>query len=390
MLGLLGPGIGLPFFTHHYFHTHITLPLAISFYTFQILALHIDAYRGQLKSEERINLPDYMLFIFFFPQLIAGPIMRHSDFFFQIDRARLSERKLFSGLFLICFGLVKKSYAADGIASIIDPVFDLPAAYDAPSNLAAALGFALQLYLDFSGYTDMARGIANLLGYRIPENFRGPYFSTSFSEHWQRWHITLSTWLRDYLYIPLGGNQAGRIRTNINLFLTMSLGGLWHGHNFTFLVWGMLEGSFLVLERMLGLHRRVWKSLPAKIGIILIVFGGSVFARIFFRADSFAHAMDMLQALLHWQTTTLAFSNMVPLPGGLSTGMPIKPAEGLPAFWRLFALGLGLHALQYFRAYFKPRLLRFRYVALPVLAFGTLLFLSRMEHAGAAFIYFQF
>ncbi|MCB1308372.1 MAG: MBOAT family protein [Leptospiraceae bacterium] len=365
---LLADVSGSTFLAHALRTPELILPLAISFYTFQMMALAVDAYRNEVQ--ERISFLDYALFIFFFPQLIAGPIMRHSDFFYQIENAVLTDRRLRVGLYLIAFGLIKKSVVADGIAAIIDPVYADPSHFNATANLAAMLGFALQLYLDFSGYTDMARGVARLLGYDIPENFLGPYFASSFSEHWRRWHVTLSTWLRDYLYIPLGGSQGGRLLMYRNLFITMTLGGLWHGHDFTYLLWGMLEGTYLVVERALGWQRRVLRSLSAKLPAILLVFLCTAIARVFFRADSFSQALDVFYAIGTWQAGA-------------------EP-EGMGGFVRLFALGWLLHTMQYYRHVLAAPLLKYGRIVLPGLAIALLFIFARLEHPGVSFIYFQF
>lgn len=367
VLRLLGEDLGINLFSQLYEQTNITLPLAISFYSFQIMALGIDAWRGEIQ--ENIAFPNYVLFVMFFPQLIAGPIMRHSDFFHQLRGIRFDESRMFVGIYLILFGLVKKGFIGDNIAGIIDPVYADPLKYSAEANIAAAFGFALQLYLDFSGYTDMARGIAKMLGYEIPENFRAPYFSQTFSEHWRRWHITLSTWLRDYLYIPLGGNRAGPGRTNLNLFLTMSLGGLWHGHNFTYLVWGMLEGAYLVIERKLGLTRQVYKNIAARVGVIFVVFIFSTIARVFFRADTIGQALDVFTGM---------FAGGSELP------------ENFAAFYRFFLFGVIAHTLQYYQTGVAPYLVRWRYWLVPLVAIVTLFLFARLQIPGVSFIYFQF
>ncbi len=389
VLEILGESLGLPFLRELQATTHIVLPLAVSFYTFQILAFAIDEYRGEMNA--RVPAENYALFILFFPQLIAGPIMRHGDFFHQIDRVSFDERRMCAGLFLVLFGLLKKVWLADGIAQVIDPVYGSPSAFSAEANVVAAVGFALQLYLDFSGYTDMARGIAKMLGYELPANFRGPYFSASFSEHWRRWHITLSTWLRDYLYIPLGGNRLSPAKTYRNLFLVMSLGGLWHGHDFTFLIWGMLEGTFLILERGLAALRRRRQATGAdetfgsnhagrvyfsavKVLAVLIVFSGSVFARIFFRADSLSEALAVIAGIF----------------GGGATAEP----EGLGSVYRLFLWAVVFHALEYYQhvsgGAFGTWVLKRRYYLLPPAAVLTMLLLAAIQHPGFLFIYFQF
>ncbi len=235
------------------------LPLALSFYTFQLMAYGVDVYRGVIDEDS--GPARFFLFILFFPQLIAGPIMRSTDFMDQIDKPVFNKRAMFDGSWLILGGLTKKILLADPMGGIIAPIFYNPGVYDWWSLLVAGMGFSLQVYGDFSGYTDIARGSARLLGYDIPENFLAPFFSQSARELWQRWHITLASWLRDYIYIPLGGSRVGKFRNYINLFITFTLGGLWHGADYTFLAWGAMWGFLLALERFIEKDLG-WKFLP--------------------------------------------------------------------------------------------------------------------------------
>lgn len=226
------------------------LPLAISFYTFQLIAYSVDVARDIIT--ENPGFRRYFLFILFFPQLIAGPIMRSTDFMGQIDDPKINKRRLYDGGWLIIGGLLKKVLLADPMGFIIAPVFREPQTYNAWSLLLAGMGFSLQVYCDFSGYTDIARGAARLLGYEIPENFLAPYFSRNARELWgKRWHITLNTWLRDYIYIPLGGSRVSRFRTHMNLAVTFMIGGLWHGADYSYIIWGVSWGLLLALERIL-------------------------------------------------------------------------------------------------------------------------------------------
>lgn len=241
---------------------NLFLPLAISFYTFQLMAYVIDVYRGVIDRD--YGPERFFLFILFFPQLIAGPIMRSTDFMEQIDDPWIDRRRMYDGLWLILGGLVKKVLLADPMGLIVAPVFRAPEAYSAWSLLAAGACFSLQVYCDFSGYTDIARGVARLMGYEIPENFLAPYLARSARELWQRWHITLATWLRDYIYIPLGGNRRGRARIYFNLIVTFTLGGLWHGADYTYVAWGAFWGLLLAAERFvetdLGINLTPQKS----------------------------------------------------------------------------------------------------------------------------------
>ncbi len=226
----------------------IILPLAISFYTFQILAMHIDAYRETIPEEP--SFLNFTLFIMFFPQLIAGPICRHDQLLPKFDRVKDPERvDSVRGLGLIASGVIKKVVIADFLIETTVPVLSDPLSYSAVYMWLAVYFIFIYIYCDFSGYTDFARGSALLLGYNLPINFRGPMFALSFQEFWQRWHISLTAWLRDYVYIGLGGNRFGEVRTYFNLFLTFLLGGIWHGAGWGFAIWGGFHGAYLAFER---------------------------------------------------------------------------------------------------------------------------------------------
>lgn len=284
---------------------HITpidllLPVGISFYTFQSLSYTIDVYRGVLPP--RKNLLDYALAVAFFPQIEAGPIVRARQFLAELDvdqRVDFGDVKL--ALVLISFGYVKKLVFADNLAMIVDPVFDHPGAHGFWDSLLAVYAFAFQIYCDFSGYTDIATGCALLLGIRFPLNFNYPYAAQSIQDFWRRWHMTLSRWLRDYLYIPLGGNRKGRARTYANLMTTMLLGGLWHGASWNFVIWGGLHGAYLAFERAVLGRLRWWNAdnPAAHMLRILVTFHLTCVAWIFFRAHHFPHALAMLSNLAH-------------------------------------------------------------------------------------------
>jgi len=226
----------------------IILPVGISFYTFQTLSYTIDVYRKKMKPTK--NMVDFALFVSFFTQLVAGPIERATRLLHQIENKRnVDFSKIRSGIFLIFLGLFKKIAIADGIAKVIDPCFTNPYSYLSGELWTGAYLFSIQIYCDFSGYSDMARGTGKLLGIDIMKNFNHPYLSKSVTEFWQRWHISLSTWLRDYLYIPMGGNRKGKLRTYLNLMTVMVLGGLWHGASWNFVLWGGLHGFYLSVHR---------------------------------------------------------------------------------------------------------------------------------------------
>lgn len=230
--------------------SNIILPVGISFFTFQSLSYTIDVYRRKLEPVR--NIIDFGFYVSFFPQLVAGPIVRASEFIPQLySKFNLTKREFGHALFLISKGLIKKIIISDFIAvNFVDRVFDLPASYSGFENLMAVYGYGLQIYCDFSGYTDIAIGLALILGFKLPLNFNSPYKSSSVAEFWKRWHISLSRWLKDYLYIPLGGNRKGKFRTILNLLITMLLGGLWHGADLRFIIWGGLHGIGLVINKI--------------------------------------------------------------------------------------------------------------------------------------------
>jgi alginate O-acetyltransferase complex protein AlgI len=273
---------------------NIILPVGISFYTFQTLSYTIDIYRGSLKPTR--NLLDFSLFVAFFPQLVAGPIVRARDFLYQLD-----EKKTFRSVdfrwaaTLFTVGFIKKAVIADNLAGVVDSFYFYPAAYDLAGSWVAVAAFAAQIYCDFSGYTDMAIAIAGFLGYRLCDNFASPYIATSITEFWQRWHISLSTWLRDYLYIPLGGNRLGTLITYRNLMLTMLLGGLWHGASWNFVLWGGLHGIGLAVHRIWS-GRTNAKPLPAMLAMLLTLLF-VILLWIPFRAPDFTVTLEVIRQL---------------------------------------------------------------------------------------------
>lgn len=311
----------------------IFLPVGISFFTFQSLSYTIDVYRKEIKPLH--NLLDYAFYVSFFPQLVAGPIVRARDFIPQIRRPLCVTQEMFGrGVFLIVCGLFKKAVISDYISiNFVERVFDNPSLYSGVENLMGVYGYALQIYCDFSGYSDMAIGLALLLGFHFNINFYSPYKSASVTEFWRRWHISLSSWLKDYLYISLGGNRKGKLRQYLNLILTMFLGGLWHGASWNFVLWGVLHGVALALhkcwmsftghrkeEQSHGI-RRFWGR--------LFTFHFVCFCWIFFRNTEFVHSMDMLR-----QIVTAFHPQLFP-----------QLIEGYPEVFALMALGYLLHFL---------------------------------------------
>jgi alginate O-acetyltransferase complex protein AlgI len=277
----------------------IVLPVGISFYVFKTMSYTIDVYRRTQRAER--DLLRFTTFVVFFPELVAGPIVRASRMLPQLERDHdFDYERALSGLTLVLSGYVRKVVVADSLAPLVDVRFAHPQAHTALSLLIGVYFYAFQIYCDFSGYSNIAIGLARILGFDFGINFDRPYFSRSFSEFWTRWHISLSTWLRDYLYIPLGGSRGGTLFTFRNLMLTMLLGGLWHGARWTFVAWGGLHGLYLVGQRLIApAYRRTVKTLrvPRALSdafLIALVFHLTCFAWIFFRAYSFHNAWQVL------------------------------------------------------------------------------------------------
>jgi alginate O-acetyltransferase complex protein AlgI len=267
----------------------LILPMGISFYTFQSMSYTIDVYRGILKPLHSFR--DFFLYIIFFPQLVAGPIVRALDFLPQMPRPRRLRLKVFyEGAWLILLGFFFKMVCADNLAVYVDAHWDAGYRDDADAGFATwlALMFSGQIFADFAGYSNIARGLAYWLGYRLPVNFNAPYIAGSLKNFWERWHITLSSWLRDYLYVPLGGNRRGRVRTYVNLLVVMILGGLWHGAAYTYIVWGAIHGGALAIERMLGLQgdRGAGRMFLVRSAWFVVVQAVVLVAWVFFRSSS--------------------------------------------------------------------------------------------------------
>jgi alginate O-acetyltransferase complex protein AlgI len=274
----------------------LVLPIGISFYTFQTLSYSIDVYRGDLKAER--NLLDFALFVCFFPQLVAGPIVRAGEFLPQLQSLpHWSGAVSYQALQQILRGFFKKLVIADQLGILVDGVYHAPGVFSSSTIALAMLAYAGQIYGDFSGYSDIAVGTARLLGYQLPENFRHPYWACSFQEFWRRWHITLSTWLRDYLYIPLGGSRGSSTQTYANLMITMTLGGLWHGAKWPFVLWGLWHGACLCLERWLAGGTRVsdWRFSAWRWGL---TFAGVLFGWTMFRASSLTTWAELWRSLV--------------------------------------------------------------------------------------------
>ena len=314
---------------------NIFLPVGISFFVFQSMSYTIDVYRGVIRPLDRWI--DYMFYLSFFPQLVAGPIVRARDFIPQIRQPLRVTRRMFGlGVALIIIGLIKKAVISDYISlNFVDRIFDDPALYSGFECLMGIYGYALQIYCDFSGYSDMAIGIALLLGFRFPKNFDAPYKSATITEFWRRWHISLSSWLRDYLYISLGGNRKGRVRTYVNLLLTMLLGGLWHGAAVRFILWGALHGVALALHKM-WMAVVPWAKINGKdmnivlrVAGIILTFNLVCFGWLLFRAEDMQTVHVMLYQI---------FNNFNP-------AIIPQVVEGYKAVFALIVLGYAMHFL---------------------------------------------
>jgi alginate O-acetyltransferase complex protein AlgI len=369
----------------HPFVLNVILPVGVSFYTFQSLSYTIDVYRGEIRSVR--SLIDFALFVAFFPQLVAGPIVRASDFLPQVIRPRrLDLDQIYEGGYLILWGLFKKVFIADGLARMVEQTFGASGGQsDGGAALVGIYAFAVQIYCDFSGYTDVARGCAKLMGFEFQLNFNLPYMATNPVEFWHRWHISLSTWLRDYLYIPLGGSRRGTRRTYVNLMITMTLGGLWHGAAWTFVLWGVYHGMLLavyraaqpVIARFDALVRpRLGGLLPWAYRIFffhLVCFGW-----LLFRADSMTQVASMVKAICS------------PWPWWILVGANSLRATG---FFMLCGYSLPLilvECAQHYRTDLNV-ILRMpvwaRGLAYTAMFYGIVLYGSRL---GQPFIYFQF
>ncbi|WP_310414078.1 MBOAT family O-acyltransferase [Chamaesiphon sp. OTE_8_metabat_110] len=286
---------------YHPAHLDIILPIGISFYTFETVSYVLDVYFG--KSKASSSLLDYALYLTFFPHLVAGPILRADDFIKQCEHKQpFIFSNLCWGLSLTVLGLFEKVVIADGIlAPIVESLYSAPGIPNFASAWGGTFAFTGQVFCDFAGYSTCSIGIALCLGFVLPRNFHFPYAAIGFSDFWRRWHISLSTWLRDYLYIPLGGNRKGQVRTQLNLMITMLLGGLWHGASWTFVIWGGLHGLYLIGERLLTKalgHHAVWKIPVIQFLLAIFTFISICFTWVFFRANSLEQATSIVTAML--------------------------------------------------------------------------------------------
>ena len=349
---------------------NLVLPLGISFFTFQGISYLVDIYKNELTYKN--SLLDVLLYISFFPHLVAGPIVKASEFIPQLKQPPKTDQIpfLFS-IVLIVLGLFKKTVIANYLGvDIVDPIFENPKAYGSMDMIFAVYCYAVQIFCDFSAYTDMAIGLAYLLGYEFPLNFNQPYRATSLKDFWNRWHISLSRWLKEYLYIPLGGNRVSEKRTYQNLLITMGLGGLWHGASWNFITWGLLHGIGLAFEKRFQWDEGI-TSWTKKALHIFLVFNFVCFAWIFFRAESFTKSYEVLFQLFDFS----------------------KPiAKITPLYFCLFILGMSFHYVKPLRSWqIHDRMLK-----LPAFAYAFIFAImitvitALMPEGIAPFIYFRF
>lgn len=356
------------------FRLNVILPVGISFYTFQTMSYTIDIYRGKLQSTQRF--PEFMLFVAYFPQLVAGPIERASHLLPCILQPRsITFSQSAHGLHLILIGLFKKVAIADGVARTVEQAFNPAGVTTSADVIIGTIIFAIQIYCDFSGYSDIARGVSNLLGIELLVNFRTPYFAKDPREFWQRWHISLSTWLRDYLYIPLGGNRLSPFKTYQNLMATMVLGGLWHGSAWNFVLWGFYQGAILCLNRLWILRFGVYQTTHRAYNAAAILFFQPfiLYGWLLFRANSFEQIADLTQKLFWVSSLKLEIA----LPS-------LSAIAGIPLLAVLDTLEYGSkNDERYYQAF--PTFFRGAIYAAMIVA----IFLG-LSNAPAEFIYFDF
>lgn len=357
---------------------NITLPVGISFFTFETLSYSIDVYRGSFRPIRKLS--HFFLFISFFPHLVAGPIVRGKDFLPQVEGDFLSKRD-WSGLFYVWFGLGKKMLLADPLGRIaVDPVFANSAQYGTADLLFAIYCYSFQIFLDFSGYTDIAIGLARIMGFDLGVNFNAPYLARSFTEFWHRWHISLSTWFRDYVFIPLGGSRVRPVRLGLNVFVVFLVSGLWHGAYWRFVIWGAVHGILVVAEalcRRISGRSTAAADAPWSVAGVLrvaVVFNIVSLAWIFFRAEHWQQATQMIQRVFTAPTQTAVIANtgvIYLLITAMLLHVLIEPVKNRTA--QVFQRG--------------PALLH----ACVVLVIAALLFDQSLQRVGhRAFIYFQF
>ena len=370
---------------------NIILPVGISFYTFQTLSYTIDVYRKQLEPTK--DALAFFTFVAFFPQLVAGPIVRASNLLPQFYKTyQFNYDRVKSGLLLMAFGLFKKMVIADRLSILVNQVYNNPGEYHGYETIVATIFFAFQIYCDFSGYSDIAIGLARTMGFDLMKNFDSPYFSKSITEFWRRWHISLSTWFRDYVYIPLGGSKNGKYRTYFNLFVVFLISGLWHGAAMTFIIWGAIHGIIIVLEKSLKVYRvKAYETIKInnnsfsnKLGFTIITFIIVCFSWIFFRANNLSDALLVIN------------NSMIDNYNGVSYGGLFKLGLDKLHFW---VAVLSIIALLLFDLFHKKKNAMkwlsnqnfiFRWGVYISIVFVIIIFGVYGDMAPKEFIYFQF
>jgi alginate O-acetyltransferase complex protein AlgI len=349
------------------YFVNIILPVGISFYTFQTMSYTIDVYYGKQKVEK--NFINFAVYVSYFPQLVAGPIERPQTLLNQFKKNFiLSYSNLSSGFRMILWGLFKKIVVADNISSYVDAVFNNTQNHSSPALIIAGYLFSLQIYCDFSGYSDMAIGVSKLFNIDLMKNFKTPYFSSNITEFWRRWHISLSTWFRDYLYIPLGGSRAGKKRVYLNLVITFLVSGLWHGANWTFILWGAIHGFFICLDKLIKREIPVPKFIK-----VIVTAHIAMFAFIYFRAESISHGNLFISKIFDGEFNSIYSINNL-----------IKYAQFLPIFF-IFEYFINLDSFSEFCDKIKNGI--FRKVIYACLIFYIV---NMGAFYGKSFIYFQF
>ena len=370
---------------------NVLLPVGITFYTFQALSYTMDLYRGQVKAER--HLGRYALYVSFFPQLVAGPIERSTHLLGQFTRRnRIDYHRMKSGIQLMVWGLFKKMVIADRLAYFVDAAYSDLSAYGGGQLLVASVFFAFQIYCDFSAYSDIAIGAARVLGYDLMQNFNRPYFARSTRDFWRRWHISLSTWFRDYVYIPLGGNRLTPLRTSVNIFLVFLVCGLWHGASWNFVVWGGLHGIYLIAGRFTAPLRgkvrralRISEDNPFLAAYqISTTFTLVLLGWIFFRAETLPDALLILGKICTAETLSLqGLSNYV---------IALDRPEFLVSLVAICALLLleCIHSRCHLGDWLNARNLWLRYAVYMAVIYTIIIFGMYGEYSGADFIYFKF
>jgi len=377
---------------------NLLLPVGISFYTFQALGYTLDVYKGRINAEK--NILRYALFVSFFPQLVAGPIERSGNLLSQIQKVgkekMVSFDKVVSGFSMMCYGMFVKMVIADRIALFVDYVWDNFQIIGTMEGILAALAFSIQIYCDFAGYSLIAIGAARVMGFELMENFNTPYFAASIPDFWRRWHISLSTWFRDYLYIPLGGSRCSRIKKYRNIMITFLVSGLWHGANWTYVIWGGLHGLYQIIGDLLKTPREKLKKLlkvnenaeSYKLGQIFFTFMLVTFALIFFRADSMKQAILFIKQMLTKPNPWVLFDGSIFLLG-------LDRPEANILFFALIVMVI-VDLIRYFKgkdfgAFMLNQNLWFQILVLVLLIMACLVYGEYGIHYDTAqFIYFQF